>query len=817
MTWKILVLIAVGLLVGPTVDATDVDVSWSAVNVYALEGDDITLTEGTVSGDLGVFQNVTVGAIFPLSNVTMVASGFTDGFTNGVYSTITGSGFIDFTSLSSADISVEEIDDGASGAAPACPSGTCAIAIVNRGTGHNTIGIVAGDWAEGGGSYFYDSVTTITLTFTPVTLPAISMFKSASIWSYSAAGTLVTYSYHVFNSGDVTLNPVTVTDPMSGLSSVSCPNGTLAAQESEICTATYTTTQADVDAGLISNTGTASGTPPSGPAVTASSTLTIPAVQMPNIAIALSAMPTIFSAPGTVVTYSYLVTNSGNVDLSAVSVNDTMTGLSTISCPGTSLAPAASETCTATYTTTQADVDVGSISNSATASGTPPIGSAVTSSASTVSIPASDTPAIGVVKSANITSYSAAATVITYSYLVTNTGNVDLNPVTVTDPMAGLSTISCPVTSLAPAASEICTATYTTTATDVTNGWITNTGTATGTPETGSKATATSTLTIPYEVFTISDSPTAVSVVQGSSGTSTITTTVSGAFNSAIALSASGQPTGVTVSFNPNSIPAPGSGSSTMAFAVGSTTAPGTYTITVTGAGGGITQTATVSLTVTAAAPPSFTISDSPTAVSVVQGSSGTSTITTTVSGAFNSAIALSASGQPTGVTVSFNPNSIPAPGSGSSTMTFAVGSTTAPGTYTITVTGTGGGITQTATVSLTVTALAVQLSVTPSAIAFGAVIQYSLELKTVTVKNTGGGAVSITNVSVKPVQGSPDEFYTVSLCPSSLAAGKSCTIAVALLASTVGSPKATLTITDTAAGSPQQVALSATVTKIWH
>ncbi len=205
--------------------------------------------------------------------------------------------------------------------------------------------------------------------------------------------------------------------------------------------------------------------------------------------------------------------------------------------------------------------------------------------------------------------------------------------------------------------------------------------------------------------FTISASPTSVSVVQGNSGTSTITTAVSGGFDSAVALSASGQPSGVTVSFNPTSIAAPGSGSSTMTMTVASTTATGTYPITVTGTGGGDTHTATVALTVTAKPTPNFSISASPTSVSVVQGNNGTSTITTGVSGGFSSAVALSASGQPTGVTVSFNPTSIPAPGSGTSTMTMAVASSTTTGTYTITITGTGGGLTHTTTVALTVTA----------------------------------------------------------------------------------------------------------------
>jgi hypothetical protein len=204
--------------------------------------------------------------------------------------------------------------------------------------------------------------------------------------------------------------------------------------------------------------------------------------------------------------------------------------------------------------------------------------------------------------------------------------------------------------------------------------------------------------------FTLAASPTAVSITQGSAGSSTISTTVSGGFNSAVALSATGQPSGVTVAFSPTSIAAPGSGSSTMTITVASTATAGTSTITVTGTGGGLTHTATVALTVTTAGTPAFTIAAAPTAVSIAKGSAGSSTISTTVSGGFNSAISLSATGQPSGVTVAFSPTSIAAPGSGSSTMTITVASTATAGTSTITVTGTGGGLTHTATVALTVT-----------------------------------------------------------------------------------------------------------------
>jgi kumamolisin len=129
--------------------------------------------------------------------------------------------------------------------------------------------------------------------------------------------------------------------------------------------------------------------------------------------------------------------------------------------------------------------------------------------------------------------------------------------------------------------------------------------------------------------FSLSASPASVSVVQGKSGSSTITTAALGGFNAAVALTASGQPTGVTATLSPTSIAAPGSGSSTLNLAVASTTVAGTYTITVTGTGGGITQKATVSLTVTAPTTGAFTISVSPTSGYLDRGQSGYAVVTT--------------------------------------------------------------------------------------------------------------------------------------------------------------------------------------------
>jgi len=198
--------------------------------------------------------------------------------------------------------------------------------------------------------------------------------------------------------------------------------------------------------------------------------------------------------------------------------------------------------------------------------------------------------------------------------------------------------------------------------------------------------------------FSLSASPSSVMVLQGNSGSSTITSTVSGGFNSAVTLSASGQPSGVTVGFSPTSIT--GTGSSTMNIAVGSTTAPGNYTITVTGTGGGQTQTTTVTLTVTSTSA-GFSISATPTAITVTRGSSGNVAVSTAVTGGFNSAISLSASGQGSRVTTSFNPASIT--GAGSSTLTITVNRHATRGTRTITVTGTSGGTSHSTTVTLTI------------------------------------------------------------------------------------------------------------------
>jgi hypothetical protein len=97
--------------------------------------------------------------------------------------------------------------------------------------------------------------------------------------------------------------------------------------------------------------------------------------------------------------------------------------------------------------------------------------------------------------------------------------------------------------------------------------------------------------------FAIASAPTTLTLAAGTSGTSTITATISGSFNSAVSLSATGLPSGTIGSFTPTSIMPPGS--STLKITATTSVAAGTYNILVTGLGSGITHTTLINLIVT--------------------------------------------------------------------------------------------------------------------------------------------------------------------------------------------------------------------------
>jgi hypothetical protein len=98
-----------------------------------------------------------------------------------------------------------------------------------------------------------------------------------------------------------------------------------------------------------------------------------------------------------------------------------------------------------------------------------------------------------------------------------------------------------------------------------------------------------------------------------------------------------------------------------------------------------------------------FSIGANPTSVSVAQGASGTSTISTALVSGSAESISLSASGLPNGVTAGFSPASVSAGGSSTLTLT-ASGTATLGGPVTVTITGTAASATHSTTVALTVT-----------------------------------------------------------------------------------------------------------------
>jgi regulation of enolase protein 1 (concanavalin A-like superfamily) len=204
----------------------------------------------------------------------------------------------------------------------------------------------------------------------------------------------------------------------------------------------------------------------------------------------------------------------------------------------------------------------------------------------------------------------------------------------------------------------------------------------------------------PQPNFSLSTSLSSMSLTQGASVTNTITVTPQNGFNGSVGLSASGLPAGVTASFNPGST----TSTSTLTLTASSTAAVGSATVTITGTSGSLTNTTTVPLAVNPQG--SFTISASPSSLTVPQGSSGTSTITVGLQGGFNGTINLALSGLPTGVTASLNPSSTTT----TSTLTLTASSTATTGTVTVTVTGSSLGLTSTAKISLNVTAVILPL-----------------------------------------------------------------------------------------------------------
>ncbi|MFZ2286037.1 MAG: gliding motility-associated C-terminal domain-containing protein, partial [Bacteroidales bacterium] len=279
-----------------------------------------------------------------------------------------------------------------------------------------------------------DATTTITAT------PAMTVVKTVDLPVISAPATL-TYTITVTNTGNVSLTTVVLTDDLAGtatLTSGDDGDGILEVGEAWVYTATYAATQDDIDAGddLI-NTASVVTTEITTP-VTDDATTTITRNTAMTV-VKVVDLPVI-SAPATL-TYTITVTNTGNVSLTNVVLTDDLAGTATLTSGDDGdgiLEVGEAWVYTATYAATQDDIDDGDALVNTASVVTTEITTPVTDDATTT---ITSTPAMTVVKTVDLPVISAPAT-LTYTITVTNTGNVSLTTVVLTDDLAGTATLT---------------------------------------------------------------------------------------------------------------------------------------------------------------------------------------------------------------------------------------------------------------------------------------------------------------------------------------------------------------------------------------
>lgn len=126
-------------------------------------------------------------------------------------------------------------------------------------------------------------------------------------------------------------------------------------------------------------------------------------------------------------------------------------------------------------------------------------------------------------------------------------------------------------------------------------------------------------------------------------------------------------------------------GQSSLSFAVSTSAVSAAVLVTVQAQYEGSTVGTNLSVLPAVTAP--FTVSVLPATVTVQQGKSGSSKVTTKVTTGFDHSLQLKASGEPSGVSLTLKPSVIPAPGSGTSTLGISVASSVQTGSYPLTVT----------------------------------------------------------------------------------------------------------------------------------
>ena len=264
--------------------------------------------------------------------------------------------------------------------------------------------------------------------------PALSLDKTGD--ASTAIGETVDYTITVTNIGDITLHNVVINDPKLGISETFAA---LAPGQSEIVSGSYGPV-VEEDVPVIENTATADSdeTDP------VSDSHVVPVNTSPGLAIDKTG--DLSAAIGQTVDYAITVSNTGDVTLHNVRVVDAMLGIDETFA---TLAPGASILVSGTYGPV-AEGDAPAIENTATANSdeTEPV-------SDSHNVPVTVNPGLSIVKSG-----PAGATVgdsIEYTITVTNTGDLTLHNVVVTDARLGISER---FDTLAPGASRVVFGTY---------------------------------------------------------------------------------------------------------------------------------------------------------------------------------------------------------------------------------------------------------------------------------------------------------------------------------------------------------------------
>ncbi|HET9225765.1 MAG TPA: hypothetical protein VFR31_03800, partial [Thermoanaerobaculia bacterium] len=268
-----------------------------------------------------------------------------------------------------------------------------------------------------------------------------------------AVGSTVTWTYEVKNTGDVPISNIKVTDD-KGVA-VSCPKTSLAPNEVMSCTGS-----GKAQACQYQNLGTVTGKTPGGQTLTDSDPShyfgkTYPAIKIKKATNGQDAdtAPGPEIPVGSPVNWTYVVTNTGDVALTGVQVSDDK-GVA-VSCPKTSLQPGEAMTCTGNGT-----AQAGQYKNVGAVTGNPPCGDPV--SDDDPSHYFGDSGDLTIIKKTNGEDANTApgpeipvGSTVTWTYIVTNTGNTAVSNIKVTDDK-GVA-VSCPKTSLQPGESMTCT------------------------------------------------------------------------------------------------------------------------------------------------------------------------------------------------------------------------------------------------------------------------------------------------------------------------------------------------------------------------